>query len=332
MTLHYPWMLLLLLLIPLLLYFRYGRMRKPALRFSDGRILSRLPHGWGVLVSRGLLWIYALALLLLIVALARPQRGLEESRVNTEAVDIVLLADVSTSMRAIDFSTATKRINRLDAAKTVMEEFIKKRPADRIGLVAFSAMPYTVAPLTLDHAWLMQQASERLQTGMLEDGTAIGDAIASAVNRLRDSKAVSKVVVLLTDGMSNAGRLSPDNAAQAAKALNIKLYTIGAGSDGIVNVPVPSPFGGEQYVQTRSEIDETTLKRIAEITGARYFRATDLKSLHKIYDDIDKMEKTDIEVEQFTRFEERFQPFLLLALALLGLEKLLSVSRFGRAP
>jgi Ca-activated chloride channel family protein len=332
MTIHYPWMLLLLLVIPGLLYLRYGQTRKLAMTFSDGRILSRLPSGWGLRVSRTLPWLYAVGLVFLIIAMARPQRGLEESRVNTEAVDIVLLADVSTSMRAIDFSTTTKRMDRLDAAKLVMEEFIKKRPEDRIGLVAFSAMPYTVAPLTLDHAWLMQQTKDRLQTGMVEDGTAIGDAIASAVNRLRDSKAVSKVVVLLTDGMNNAGKLSPENAAQAAKAMKIKVYTIGAGSDGIVNVPVPSPFGGEQFVQTRSEIDEATLTRIAEITGARYFRATDLKSLQKIYDDIDKMEKTDIEVEQFTRFEERFQPFLLLALCLLGLEKLLSVSRFGRLP
>ena len=331
MMFRYPWLLLLGLLIPVLFYFRFGRKHSSAMTFSDGRLLSRLPPGWGVLVHRALTGVYALGLLLLVVALARPQRGLEESRVRTEAVDIVLLADTSTSMRAEDFSTAIQRMNRLDAAKQVMEEFIRKRPSDRIGLVAFAAMPYALSPLTLDHDWLIQQ-TERLQTGMLEDGTAIGDAIASAINRLRESKSISKVVVLLTDGIQNAGRLTPDNAAQAAKALGIKIYTIGAGSEGIVSMPVPSPFGGQQYIQTRSEIDETSLRRIAEATGAKYFRATDMKSLQKIYDDIDHMEKTEIEVEQYTRFEENFQPFLLAALLLLGLEQLLSLTRFGRLP
>ncbi len=331
MMLRYPWLLLLWLLIPVVLYVRHGRRHSLSMLFSDGRVLSRLPPGWGVLVHHALKVLQALGLVLLVVALARPQRGLEESRVHTEAVDIVLLADTSTSMRAEDFSTARRRMNRLDAAKVVMEEFIQKRTTDRIGLVTFAAMPYTMAPLTLDHAWLIQQVG-RLETGMLEDGTAIGDAIASGINRLRDSQSISKVVILLTDGMQNAGRLSPDNAAQAAKALNIKIYTIGAGSEGLVPMPVPSPFGGQHYVQTRAEIDEAALTRIAEITGGRYFRATDMKSLQNIYEDIDRMEKTEMEVERYTRFEERFQPFLLAALLLLGLEKLLSMTRFGRLP
>jgi Ca-activated chloride channel homolog len=331
MTFRYPWLLLLLLLVPLLGYLRYGRRRKPALRFSDGEALSRLPVSWAVASQPVLPILYLLGMTALVIALARPQKGLAESRVRTEAVDIVLLVDVSTSMRAEDFSTAVKSINRLDAAKSVLERFIRNRPDDRLGMVAFSAMPYSVAPLTLDHGWLIQQM-QRLETGMLEDGTAIGDGIASAVNRLRDSVAKSKVVVLLTDGMNNRGQLSPENAAQAAKALGIKVYTVGAGSEGWVRMPVQDPFGGTQYVRQRSEIDEGTLRRVAEITGALFFRATDLKSLEQVYHQIDKMEKTEINVDQFTRFEERFMPWVGIALMCLGLERLLSLTRLGRLP
>ncbi|MFH0952767.1 MAG: VWA domain-containing protein [Verrucomicrobiota bacterium] len=331
MTLAHPYVLLLLLLLPALLYLRYGRRRHPALRFSDGTALARLPVSWAQVLQPLLPILYGLGVLALVVALARPQKGLEESRVRTEAVDIVLLVDVSTSMRAEDFTTAARSLNRLDAAKIVLEKFIKARPGDRLGLVAFSAMPYTVSPLTLDHGWLLQQM-DRLQTGMIEDGTAIGDAIASAVNRLRDSVAKSKVVILLTDGMNNRGKLSPGNAAQAAKAMKIKVYTVGAGSTDWVRVPVKDPFGGTQYVRQRAEIDEATLTRIAETTGATYFRAADMKSLESCYRQIDQMEKTEVNVDQYTRFEERFMPWVLVGLALLGLEKLLALTRLGRLP
>jgi Ca-activated chloride channel homolog len=331
MTFRYPWFLLLLLLVPLLAYLRYGRGRRPALRFSDGNALSRLPVTWAVVFQPVLPALYLLGITCLVIAIARPQKGLAESRVRTEAVDIVLLVDVSTSMRAEDFSTAMKSVNRLDAAKTVIERFIHGRPDDRIGMVAFSAMPYSVSPLTLDHAWLIQQM-QRLETGMLEDGTAIGDAIASAVNRLRDSVAKSKVVVLLTDGMNNRGQLSPENAAEAAKAMGIKVYTVAAGTEGWVRLPIRDPFGGQRYVQQRSEIDETTLRRIADITGALFFRATDMDGLEQVYRQIDKMEKTEINVDQFTRFEERFMPWVGLALIGLCIERLLSLTRLGRLP
>lgn len=331
MSLKYPWMLLLLLAIPVLVYLRFSRRRQPALQFSDASTLHRIAPSWAVLAQPLLPILYALGLLALVVAMARPQRGLAESRVHTEAVDIVLLVDVSTSMRAEDFSTVTRRIDRLDAAKDVIDTFIRNRANDRIGMVAFSAMPYTVSPLTLDHGWLIEQM-QRLETGMLEDGTAIGDALASAVNRLRDSKAKSKVVVLLTDGMNNRGRLSPENAAQAAKAMNIKVYTIGAGVNGLVPIRVSDPFGGQRVIQQPSEIDEGTLQRIADISGARYFRATDLKGLQRIYDEIDKLEKTEFNVDQYTRFEERFMPWVGFALICLGLERLLSLTRLGRLP
>ena len=331
MTLRYPLILLLILLVPALVYLRYGQRRKLSLRFSDGGAVAQLPVSWAVTFQPFLPICYTFGLVLLIIATARPQKGLAESRVNTEAVDIVLLVDVSTSMRAEDFTTATRALNRLDAAKMVIERFINDRPNDRIGMVAFSAMPYTVSPLTLDHGWLIQQM-QRLETGMIEDGTAIGDAIASAVNRLRDSVAKSKVVILLTDGMNNRGALSPENAAQAAKALHIKVYTVGAGSTGIVRIPVIDPFGGRQYVRQPSEIDEGTLKRIADITGAMYFRATDLKGLEEVYRQIDKMEKTEVNIDQYTYFEERFMPWLLMGLFLLGLEKVLWLTRLGRLP
>lgn len=331
MSFQHPWLLLLLLLVPSLVWWRHGRARRPALQFSDGRALASLPASWAVRTRAALPALYTLALVCLIVAIARPRRGLAESRVRTEGVDIVLLSDVSTSMRAEDLSTATRTMNRLDAAKAVMEEFIQARPDDRIGIVAFAAMPYTLAPLTLDHGWLAQQMA-RLETGMVEDGTAIGDAIAAAINRLRDSKAKSKVVVLLTDGMNNRGVLSPENAAEAARALNIKIYTVGAGGDEPAPVPISSPFGGRQYAYQPSDIDEPMLKYVAETTGGLYFRARNFKGLDDVYRRIDEMEKTEVDVEHYTRFEERFMPWVIAALILLGIERLLGLARLEAAP
>jgi Ca-activated chloride channel family protein len=330
MTLKYPILLLLLLLVPVLAWLRHAARRRTALRFSDGETVRKLPIGLGVALQPLLPLLFAAGLALLVVALARPQKGLTESKVHTEAVDIVLVVDVSTSMRAEDFSTATERMNRLEAAKRVIETFIKNRPNDRIGLVAFSALPYSVAPLTLDHGWLLQQV-KRLETGMLEDGTAIGTAIASGANRLRESKAKSKIMVLLTDGMNNRGEITPDNASEAAKALGIKLYTVGAGGTGWVMMPFDTPFG-TQYQRTRADVDDAMLTRVAETTGGRYFRATDFASLKRIYEDIDAMEKTEVDVEQYTRYEEKFAPFVILALGCLCLERLLGLSRFGRLP
>jgi Ca-activated chloride channel family protein len=245
-------------------------------------------------------------------------------------VDIVLLVDISNSMREEDFSTATQQhLNRLDAAKSVIGEFVKARKDDRIGMVAFAGLPYTVSPLTLDHGWLIQRMDD-LQLGMLGEygnSTAIGDAIASGINRLRESEAKSKVVVLLTDGNNNAGDISPENAAQAANALGIKIYTVAAGSEWI---RVPSLFGG--FRKQAADIDMAGLRRISSITDAHCFRARNLKELEKVYEEIDEMEKTKIEVEHYTRFEERFAPFLALGLICLGAEKLLALTRLGRLP
>jgi Ca-activated chloride channel family protein len=326
MTLRHPLVLLLLLLVPALVWLRHARRRQAPLAFSDGAALLGLPRSPWLALRRLPPALFAAGLVFLVVAAARPQKGMSESRVETEGVDIVLLVDTSTSMRADDFSTPMKRMDRLDAAKAVIAQFIEARSDDRMGIVAFAAMPYTIAPLTTDHAWLMLQM-DRLQTGMLEDATAIGDAIASAVNRLRDSAAKSKLVILLTDGIHNAGRLAPQDAAQAAAALGIKVYTIGAGSDqprrgpGIFNFAMGGP-----------EIDESTLKKIADITQAKYFRATDLASLEATYKQIDEMEKTKIELDQYTRYEEKFAPFLILGFLCLALETLLGFTRLGRLP
>lgn len=332
MIFRHPWLLLLLLAVPLLVYLRHGYARaRPTLRFSDVGRLARIPAGWAVAAHRVLPILYAAGLISICIAMARPQRGLGESRVHTEAVDIILLVDQSPSMAAEDLGPSGQAMNRLDAAKRVIERFVKSRSADRIGLVGFAALPYSISPLTLDHAWLLTQM-ERLQPGDLGDGTAIGTAIASAINRLRDSKARSKVVILLTDGVNNAGDLTPENAAQAARALGIKIYTVGAASEGAARVPVQDPFGGTHYVQQRSDIDEASLQRIAQDTGALYFRATDFDSLSQIYAQIDTLEKTEIEVEQYTRYEELFQPWVLAGLFLLGAERLLGLTRLRRLP
>lgn len=325
MVFRHPWFLLLLLLVPLLVWLRHARRRQAPLTFSDGAALLELPRSPWLVLRRLPPALFAAGLVFLVVAAARPQKGMSESRVETEGVDIVLLVDTSTSMRAEDFSTAMQRMDRLDAAKAVISQFIQARPDDRLGIVAFAAMPYTIAPLTTDHAWLLLQM-DRLQTGMLEDATAIGDAIASAVNRLRDSTAKTKLVILLTDGIHNAGRLAPQDAAQAAAALGVKVYTIGAGSDQ------PQRGGIFNFTIGGAEIDEATLKKIADITKAKYFRATDLQSLEETYRQIDAMEKTKIELDQYTRYEEKFAPFLVLGLLCLALELLIGTTRLGRLP
>ncbi|MBM4154129.1 MAG: VWA domain-containing protein [Lentisphaerae bacterium] len=331
MTLRHPWFLLLLLAVPALEWLRVRAPARLVLPFSDGAALRALPVSWAVRAHALLPWIRGAGLALLVVALARPQKGLDESVVRTEAVDIVLVVDVSPSMAAEDFSTRTERINRLDAAKRVIEAFVKRRENDRIGMVAFAAMPYTASPLTMDHAWLLTRTAG-LEIGMVGDGTGIGTALASAVNRLRDSRAKSRVVVLLTDGMNNSGSISPDDAAQAAEALGIKVYTVGAGTRGFAPMPVRLPFGGVQMVRQPVEIDEALLQRMAKTTGAAYFRATDLRSLEDVYAQIDELEKTEIEVRQFTRYEERFMGWAAAGLLLLAGAKALSLTRLGRLP
>lgn len=332
MTFRYPIFLLLLFLVPLIVYARYGWKRgRVPVRHSELGGLAGIGSGIGVALRPMLPMLFGIGLALLVIALARPQRGLGQHRVITEGVDIVLVLDVSPSMAAIDFEEAGREMNRLEAAKRVADQFIRARRTDRIGLVAFGAHAYTIAPLTLDHGWLLAQL-ERLKEGDLGNATAIGDGIASGLNRLRDSEAKSRVLVMLTDGVNNTGDITPVNAALAARALGIKVYTIGAGTDGVARIPVRDPFGNVRYIREQADVDEPTLRRVAELTGATYFRATDMDALKRTFAEIDRMEKTELQVEQFTRYDERFQPLVAAAVLLLCLEQLLGLWRLERFP
>jgi Ca-activated chloride channel homolog len=240
-----------------------------------------------------------LAIALLIIVLARPQKTDKFQDVSTEGIDIVLTQDISGSMLARDFKP-----DRLEAAKNIATEFISGRPYDRIGLVVFSGESFTQCPLTTDHAVLINLLRE-IQSGMIEDGTAIGMGLATAVNRIKDSQAKSKVIILLTDGVNNRGEIAPATAADIAKTFGIRVYTIGVGTQGTAPYPVQTPYG-IQYQDMPVEIDEGILQQISQTTGGKYFRATDNNSLEKIYKEIDKLEKSKIDVKQFTRKEERY--------------------------
>jgi len=322
-----PWVLGLLLAIPLVVWLRYRRGRtSAAIRYSsvDDVVATGAARGRLAVVLPRLL--RALALAALVVALARPQTGVTTENVLTEGIDIVLVIDVSTSMLAEDLEP-----NRLEAAKAVAADFVAGRRNDRIGLVAFAGQAFTQAPLTFDHSVVESLAGE-LQTGMIEDGTAVGMGLATAVKRLQASPAESKVVVLLTDGSSNRGEIGPVTAAQMAQALGVRVYTIGAGSQGTARVPVPDGFGGTRYATMRVEIDEATLREIADLTGGRYFRATDNESLAAIYAEIDELERTEVEIENFTQYGEEFPIPLLLGFLLLVGELGLSGTILRRLP
>ena len=325
-----PLILLLLLAIPLVVLYLRLKRKAPTVATSDAGALADLPRSPWVRMRFLVPVLLVASAVLLVVAAAGPREGMTRTRAETEGVDIVLLVDTSTSMNATDLATAAApRLSRLEAAKSVIRRFVQERPDDRIGIVAFSAMPFTLAPLTTDHAWLGLQI-DRLQTGMLpEDATAIGDAIAAAVNRLRPSQAKSKVVILLTDGIHNAGRLKPLDAAQAAAALDIKVYTVGAASDRPQRV---SGFFGMSIAVPGNEIDEETLKKVAETTGAQYFRATDLDTLQAVYDRIDELEKTEIELDSYTLYKDWFMPFAVAAAACLALALGLQATRIARLP
>lgn len=254
-----------------------------------------------------------IAITLLIIVLARPQKTDKFQDVSTEGIDIVLAQDISGSMLARDFKP-----DRLDASKNIVTEFISGRPYDRIGLVVFSGESFTQCPLTTDHAVLINLLRE-IQSGMIEDGTAIGMGLATAVNRIKDSKAKSKVIILLTDGVNNRGEIAPATAAGIAKTFGIRVYTIGVGTQGMAPYPVQTPYG-IQYQDMPVEIDEAILREISQNTGGKYFRATDNDKLLQVYKEIDKLEKSKIDVRQFTRKEEKFLFPAIIAFCMLILE------------
>jgi Ca-activated chloride channel family protein len=314
----YPHLLWLLLLIVPLVYWTIRR-RERSVAFSSLHLIDAAGLQAAFWKRHGPLIVRVLVLALLVVAMARPQTGRSESKVKSEGIDIVLLLDTSSSMQAQDF----KPKNRLQAAKQVMGDFIRKRTTDRIGLVVFSAQSITQCPLTLDHDILLDLV-ERVEFGMLEDGTAIGSALATACNRLKDSEAESRIVVLLTDGRNNMGAIAPATAAEVARTLGIKVYTIGVGTRGPAPVPVQDPIFGRRLVPMEMQLDEATLLQIAQTTEGEYFRATDSEELMKIYDRIDELERTTIETSTFINYTDRFQYAALPALALLVLQLLVS--------
>lgn len=308
-----PYFLYILIIIPLLVvwYIFLGRKHQAYVKFTDTSFFTGLPRSWKVYVRHVLFALEMCALALLIVALARPQSSSKNQKINVEGIDIVLTMDISSSMLAQDLKP-----DRLEAAKNVAADFVKGRPGDRIGLVVFASETFTQVPLTTDHSMLLNMLKD-MKCGMLEDGTAIGDGLASSVSRLKDSEAISKVVILLTDGDNNAGSVDPATAAEMAKIFGIRVYTIGAGTRGTAPYPVQTPFGGIQYQQIPVNINEPLLQQIADETGGKYYRATSNEKLQQIYDEIDQLERSKIEINEFTRVHEEFLPLVIWSLALL---------------
>jgi Ca-activated chloride channel family protein len=277
------------------------------------------------------LWTRCAVLVFIIISLARPQKGIEHITVPTEGIDIILALDVSTSMLAEDFTLNGKRANRLAAVKPIVKDFIEGRINDQIGIVIFAGRPYTQCPLTLDYGILFQFLND-IEIGMVEDGTAIGSAIATCINRLKNIEGKSKIIILLTDGRNNTGKIDPLTAAEMAKSFGIKIYTIGAGTKGMAPYPVMDPFGNKVYTRLSVDIDEDTLKKIADITGGEYFRATDTAGLKEIYKQIDQMEKRKSETKIYMEYKELFPYFLIPGLALLLLEIVISNTWLKKLP
>jgi len=327
------YLLFLALLIPMIWVYIIGERRaRPSVRFSDVSLVAGVHSSLTVRLRHVPFIVRIIGFILLVIALARPQKGFTEQEVTTHGVDIMLVLDVSTSMKALDF----KPKNRLHVAKETMKKFILKREHDRIGLVVFSARSFTKCPLTLDYA-ILTQFIDNIKFGEIEDGTAIGTAIATAANRLKQSDAKSRVMILCTDGANNRGEIAPLVAAKAAAELGQKIYTIGVGKEGQVPYPFDfmNPWTGkvEQKVQMiESDLDEQTLADIAATTKAQYFRAHNAEKLEEIYATIDKMEKSEIKTTSYTTYSERFFPWLIAGLIALILELVLKHTRFRRIP
>lgn len=322
-----PEYFLLLLAVPVMIYWYWKRQsqRIVELQVSTLEMFATIPRTWKQRMRHLLFVARVLAFVLLTIALARPQSTSRGENVTTEGIDIVLATDISGSMLAEDF-----RPNRIEAAKRVAMDFIDGRPTDRVALVIFAGESFTQCPLTLDHA-VVKNLITQVKSGMVADGTAIGMGLATAVSRLKESKAKSRVVILMTDGVNNRGFIDPMTAAGIAESFGIRVYTIGVGTIGMAPYPVQTPFG-VQYQNVPVEIDEALLQKIADQTGGKYFRATDNKKLKAIYDEIDLLEKTKIEVTQFRRHKEEFYSAAMVAGISLLLEMLLSMTWFRKIP
>ena len=339
---EHPSFLLLLALPPLLWLVHKRLQRPPVIRFAAARIFARATifrNSWAQPILNAL---YYFGCACLIVGLARPQFGVASSRVKASGIDIMILLDVSLSMLSEDFSIGSQRASRLEVVKQVTEKFISGRPDDRIGIIAFSGRAYLVSPLTLDHKWLIENLARlnirrvgdqtALGSSLVEDGTAIGSALATGANRLRDKRAKSRVIVLLTDGDNNAGKIPPLTAAEAAAAIGIKIYTIGAGTNGLVPFPHSDGFGNTYYSQEYMPFKEDTCREIARIGGGVFFRATDTKTLKEIFSQIDQFEKTDLEVQRYQNYRDFFGWLLGAGFCCLGAAFILSETIWSKVP
>lgn len=323
--------LLLLLLIPYLVwYLMFRKKSEPTMRMSDTNAYRYAPRSWKVMLMPLQLLLRIATFVLVVIVLARPQTSNSWKNETVEGIDIMLAMDVSTSMLAEDLSP-----NRIEAAKKVAAEFIAGRPDDNIGLTIFAGESFTQCPMTIDHASLLNLLhsvrTDIAATGLIQDGTAVGMGLANAVARLKDSKAKSKVVILLTDGSNNMGDISPMTAAEIAKSLGIRVYTIGVGTTGTARYPL-QVGGSVQYVNLPVEIDTQTLSSIAAATDGNFYRATNTRELRNIYQEIDQLEKTKLNVKQYSKRYEAYQPFALAAIITLLLELLLRITIFRRIP
>ena len=323
----YPIILWFLLFIPAIAYWYWKKKNKvsPDFNFSSLKIFNRSPKTYKEKLAEIPVWLRILSLAFFIIAAARPQSFSSGENIYTEGIDIAMVLDISGSMLAEDFKP-----NRVDAAKKVIDDFIAGRTNDKIGLVVFSGESFTQCPLTIDYSVLRNLLKE-IHTGMIQDGTAIGNAIANGVNRLKDSKAKSKVMILLTDGVNNAGEIDPLTAAQIAQKFGIRIYTVGVGTIGEAPYPFQTPFG-IRYQMVPVEIDENILKQISETTGGKYFRATDNRKLVQIYDEIDRLEKTRVEVTSYRNARELFYGWAFVGLFLLLADVGLSRTYLRRLP
>lgn len=327
-----PYFLILLLLIPAAAYYRKTRGRIPAMSVPSLLAVRKVPVSWIMRLKPAVSSLKYIAFALMVFALARPQWGTERMNVTTEGINIILSVDLSGSMAALDFRRKGKIVNRLEAVKGVVQDFVAGRNGDRIGLVVFGSEAYTQLPLTRDYNTIVS-ILDRLEIGAAGQSTAIGDAVGISLKRIEDIESKSNIIILLTDGRSNSGELSPAAAAEIAREKKVKIYTVGVGSrDKEVPIPVNHPVFGERYVYEKIEIDEATLKKIARDTGGMYFRAEDLKGLERIYETIDELEKTEVKVESFAEYNEYYLYFLLPAFGVLGLWIVLTNTRFLEAP
>jgi Ca-activated chloride channel homolog len=338
LTFARPWLLLLLLAIPLLAYLRGKRGPAAALTFSSTMTLRAIGKHSAARAGKFLRTLLLLALAIFVVALARPQLGKSLTQVEASGIDIMLVLDVSGSMLTKDFTIGGERATRVDAIREVTRKFIEGRPNDRIGIIAFAGRPYVVSPMTLDHDWLLENL-DRVRIGLVEDSTAIGSAMAAAANRLNDKHSKSRAIVLLTDGENNAGKIPPNTAAEAVKALHIHFYAIGAGINGIAPVPIYTPRGpltdsqgNILYQNGRVSFNETGLKEVARIADGQFFRATDVKSLDQIYRDIDKMEKSTVSVKKYQQYRDLFPRCIMSGCGVLVAQLLLSQTLWKKLP